>query len=79
MDKHNRLILNSEQLKDIKLAKVENSDKLIFDTIKLDNSERIKTFLEVEHRIGNIDIDRESFGLHVVTFANEKDKGIDFN
>ena len=72
------MIANSEQLKDLKLVKLIKTNKLIFDTSKMNNIESVKTFLEVEHHLLNIefDIEHTAFGLFVIKFANRKDKGM---
>ena len=67
---------NSEQLKDLKLVKLFKTNKLIFDVSEMNNIDSVKTFLEVEHKIIDFDIEHISFGLFVIKFANGKDRGI---
>ena len=73
--KHNKLLTNTEQLKDLKLVKLVNTNKLIFDVFKLDSVDSVKTFLEVEHEIAEYNVEHAAYGLYVVTFNNKKDKG----
>ena len=72
------MAFKSAYLKDLKLVKLVKTNKLIFDTSKMNNIESIKTFLEVEQHLLNIefDIEHTAFGLFVIKFANRKDKGM---
>ena len=73
---HSKLVANSEKLKDWKLVKLVKTNKLIFDTAKMNNINSVKVFLEAEHEIFDFDIVHISFGLFIFKFANRKDTGI---
>ncbi len=71
---------NSEKFKHMKLVKLVNAYKLIFDASKINDIDSVKRFLKNEHNIHELDFTIEfiCIGLFVIEFRNQKDKGIKF-
>ena len=68
--------MNSEQLKDVVIQKIEKTNKLIFDSGNIDDTDSIRTFLEAEHELTDFDfvIENAGYGLYVVMFNKLSDR-----